>query len=69
MFRAPPYLTPPTAPSPPSLTPLLPPSQIGWFDLEKNSSGILTTRLAADAPPVGGGGARSEGRGWEVHCG
>ena len=52
MFRAPPYLTPPTAPSPPSLTPLLPPSQIGWFDLEKNSSGILTTRLAADASQV-----------------
>ena len=28
-------------------------TQIGWFDLEKNSSGILTTRLASDASQVG----------------
>lgn len=42
--------------------------EIGWFDLEKNSSGVLTTRLAADASQVShrsGGGL-----GWGfVGCG
>ena len=27
--------------------------EMGWFDLEKNSSGVLTTRLATDASQVG----------------
>lgn len=28
--------------------------EIGWFDMPENSSGILTTRLAADASQVRG---------------
>ncbi len=27
--------------------------EVGWFDMEENSSGILTTRLSADASQVG----------------
>ncbi len=34
--------------------PLRPPPQVGWFDLESNSSGVLTSRLASDASYVRG---------------
>ena len=43
--------------------------EIGWFDDERNSSGVLTTRLAGEAAQIQGvreeGGRGREGKGKE----